>query len=254
MCRSRFNKDRANLIGIRDIQRHTANFNLGLRRSVRTTIISCQGGKPAESARTRWRPTKPRRRSRECERTHRLMTRGNLFRLSFDERRRSASTFHGSCLQTRCALSQPSFAFALAGFPRSGLDLGRTKEVGVYDDMIVAIQSHIFECDPAQFANRRGAARRDDIFVRLVLLKHQPHCLDIIPRMSQSAPDFDVAERQLRIRPSLMRATASVTLRVTNSIPRNGELVVEQDAACGVQAIAFTVVDGHAVRVELRAA
>ena len=48
-----------------------------------------------------------------------------------------------------------------------------------------------------------------------------------------------------------MRATPSVTLRVTNSRPRRGALVVEQDAATAEHVVALAVVDRDPVAVDL---
>ena len=45
-----------------------------------------------------------------------------------------------------------------------------------------------------KLAHRMRFARRDDIIVRLVLLKHQPHGLDEISGMSPIAFGVEVAE------------------------------------------------------------
>ena len=90
--------------------------------------------------------------------------------------------------------------------------------------------------------------RGQHVVVGLRLLQHQPHRLARSRRRSPSRAWRRCCRAATRCcLPSLMRATASVTLRVTNSTPAQGRFVVEQDAARGVHAEALAVVDRQPV-------
>ena len=86
------------------------------------------------------------------------------------------------------------------------------------------IEADVAERGVDQIADRVAHAGRDDVVVRLVLLQHQPHRADVVAGEAPVA----LARRDCRAtsesaRPSLIRATPSVTLRVTNSRPRRGD-------------------------------
>ena len=55
------------------------------------------------------------------------------------------------------------------------------------------------------------------------LLQHPPHRVDVVAGEAPVAPRVEVAQPELVASPSLIRATPSVTLRVTNSMPRRGD-------------------------------
>ncbi len=68
----------------------------------------------------------------------------------------------------------------------------------------------------------------------------QSRCASRFPRFSASAS------------PSLMRATPSVTLRVTNSSPRRGDSWLKRMPETAIEVVALAVVDGDVVREDLR--
>ncbi len=133
----------------------------------------------------------------------------------------SASTISVISASRLVSASQPNVAW-LGGVAQQHLDLRRPEQRRVDDQVVVHLQADMLERDLAHVPHRRGPAGRDHVVVRAILLQHQPHRLHVVPGVAPVALGVDVAEPQLLLLPSLIRATASVTLRVTNSTPRSG--------------------------------
>ena len=151
--------------------------------------------------------------------------------------------------------SAPSRA-AVRALDRIGhehVDFGRPHE-----PLVAARRSPASRGRPRRTPTRRAAAPTRSARCRsrsrsgVVLLQHAPHRVDVVARESPVAPRVEVAERAAPSRvPSLMRATASVTLRVTNSRPRRSALVIEQDPGHRVQPEALAIVHRDPVAVHL---
>src|SRR5207244_9515948 len=96
----------------------------------------------------------------------------------------------------------------------------------------------------------------DDIVLRLVLLEHQPHRLNVIPRVTPVAPGLEVAQTQFLLHPKL-DARDRIGNLARDELPAAAwAFMVEQDAATTKHSIAVTVIHrdpvainlGHAVR------
>ena len=93
-----------------------------------------------------------------------------------------------------------------------------------------------------ELANGARLAGGDHVIVRLRLLQHQPHRLDVVAGIAPVALRVEIAQPQRRLQTGLMRATTAVILRVTKFSAAPRRLVIEQDAVAGVHAIALAVV------------
>ena len=82
--------------------------------------------------------------------------------------------------------------------------------------------------------------------------QHEPHRPHVVAGVSPVPLGVDVAEPQLPRLPSLIRAAASVTLRVTNSMPRSGLSWLNRIPERGMDAEALAVVHRGPMRENLR--
>ena len=99
-----------------------------------------------------------------------------------------------------------------------------------------------------------GLAGGDDVVVGLVLLQHQPHRLDVVAGVAPVALGVEVAEHDLVLQPELDAGDRVGDLAGHELEPAARALVVEEDAAAGVQPVALAVVDDDVVPEHLGAA
>ena len=94
-------------------------------------------------------------------------------------------------------------------------------------------------------------ACRDDVIVRLVLLQHQPHRLDIVAGVAPVALGIEVAKPQaVRLAGQDLGDAARHLARHEVLAPARG-LVVEEDAAARVDPVGRAIDGRHPVRVNL---
>ena len=88
-------------------------------------------------------------------------------------------------------------------------------------------------------------AGRDDVVVRLRLLEHQPHRLDVLLGVAPVAPRVEVAEVEVLALAREDRRDAAGDLAGDERAAAPRRLVVEQDPVAGVEAVRLAVLDGH---------
>ena len=108
--------------------------------------------------------------------------------------------------------------------------------------MLPVIQTHTFEGQPGEFLDAVGFSGGNDIIIRLVLLEHQPHGLDIFPGVSPVSFGTQVAKLQLFFHSQFdfHRMRRYFAGHKFKSAP--GRLMIEQDAAAGKDIVAFPVI------------
>ena len=74
-----------------------------------------------------------------------------------------------------------------------------------------------------------GLARRDDVVVRLVLLKHQPHGLDVVAGEAPVALGVEVSHDELLLQPFLDPGGTERDLAGDERLTPARALVVEED-------------------------
>ena len=149
---------------------------------------------------------------------------------------------------------QPRSRSALEASPIRWSTSAGPHERGIDRHVLLELaETGLVERDLAALAHRVGLAGRDHVVLGVVSLEHQPHRFDVVLRVAPVAFGVEVAEAQLfDDRPSLIAAACQVILRVTNSSPRRGALVVEEDPGGRMQPVGLAVVDGDEVPVRLR--
>ena len=93
--------------------------------------------------------------------------------------------------------------FGLAGLAHQQIHLCRAVELGINHHVLFPIQPYVIERDLAKLADRVGFTGRDQVVIRVILLEHQPHGMDIVGRVSPVAPRFQVAQAQFVLHPQL---------------------------------------------------
>src|ERR687893_3087684 len=131
------------------------------------------------------------------------------------------------------------------------VDLGGPEELLVDDDVLLPVEAHALERELAELPHRVGLAGGDDVVVGRVLLQHQPHGLDVVARVAPVALGVEVAEPQLVRQAELDLGDGVGDLAGHELEAAAGALVVEEDAAGGVQVVGLAVVDGDPVPVDL---
>jgi hypothetical protein len=103
------------------------------------------------------------------------------------------------------------------------VDLRRSEEALVAHDMVAVVEPDATERMLAEFSDAVRLAGGDHEIVWLVVLKHQPHRLDIVAGETPVASCVEVAEMNVVGRGrATMSATALEILRVTKFSPRRG--------------------------------
>ena len=117
--------------------------------------------------------------------------------------------------------------------------------------MLLPVQLEVAEDLLHELAHRVGLAGRDHEVVRLVLLEHQPHRLDVVLGKAPVALGVEVAQVQLLLQPQLDARRRAGDLAGDERLAAPLGLVVEEDAVGCEQAVRLAVVDGHPVGVHL---
>src|ERR1700722_12323775 len=108
---------------------------------------------------------------------------------------------HADQLVERALRLPAELTVRLAGVGDKDVDLGRPHEPRVLLDVVAIVQPHVGERDLAQLSHRPGLSRPDDIVVRLILLKHAPHRVDVVPGKPPIPPRIEGAQSQLFCHP-----------------------------------------------------
>src|SRR5262245_64969612 len=83
------------------------------------------------------------------------------------------------------------------GVAAEGGHLGRTNELGIDLDVVPPFESRVRERDLAELLDGGGATGRDDVFLGLLGLKHQPHRPDIVTREAPVPLGLQVAHAEI---------------------------------------------------------
>ncbi len=94
-------------------------------------------------------------------------------------------------------------------------------------------------------------AGRQHVVVRLVLLQHHPHALDIVAGMAPVALGIEIADEQLVLLAGLDRRHRAGDLARDEGLAADRALVIEQDAVRGMDAVGLAVVHRDPIGVEL---
>src|SRR5918995_2601721 len=140
----------------------------------------------------------------------------------------------------------------LAGLGRVAhqqVDLGGPEEPLVDHHVLLPVEAHPTERQLAELTHRMGLAGGDHVVVGLILLEHEPHRLDVVAGVAPVALGVEVPHAQLVGQPELDASGAVGDLAGRELEAAARALVVEQDAAGGVQVVGLAVVDRDPVAV-----
>ena len=115
--------------------------------------------------------------------------------------------------------------------------------------MVAVVEHDVCKRNPAHLAHRRGPAGRYDIVIGLVLLKHQPHRLDVVASEAQVPLCIDIAKAQFLLSSQLDAACCVGYFPSHKLDAALRGLVVEHDTAVCVHVVALPVIDGKPVTV-----
>src|SRR5712691_2596285 len=149
-------------------------------------------------------------------------------------------------------LGRPSqFLSRLRGVTLEEVDLRRTPKARVDDDVPLPVEARVPERQLDELLHRVGLARGDHVIVRVLLLEHEPHGLDVVAGVAPVAPGLEVAEPQLRLETALdaRHPVGHLAGDELEAAPRR--LVVEQDPAAGEEVVALAIVHRDGVAVHL---
>ena len=90
--------------------------------------------------------------------------------------------------------SQPSCAAAFEASPQSSSTSVGRKYARIHADVALPVEADEAEGDLAQLADGVHLAGGDDVVVRLRLLEHPPHRLDVLRRVAPVALGVEVAQ------------------------------------------------------------
>src|ERR671914_187270 len=96
-----------------------------------------------------------------------------------------------------CARRPAELLTRLARVADQMLHLCGAEEARVDPDVVFGVEPHLVERDLHELANRVSLAGGDHEVVRLVLLQHEPHGLDVVPGVAPITLRFKVPERKL---------------------------------------------------------
>ena len=136
--------------------------------------------------------------------------------------------------------------------PTELVDLGRAEVLLVDPDEALPVQSHEAERHVAELADRMRLTGRDHVVVRIFLLEHQPHRLDVLLGVPPVALRVEVAQEEVLLCAGQDRHDAARDLPRDERAPAPGRLVVEEDPVARVEPVCLAVVDGHEVGEHLR--
>ena len=104
----------------------------------------------------------------------------------------------------------------------------------------------------SEFTDSSGFVCGDNIIIRSVLLEHQPHCLDIIFRMSPVALGIQIAEFDIFLQAELDSCDSSGNFSCDKFQSSAFGFVIEQNARTCKQAVALPVILGDPVAASSR--
>lgn len=139
----------------------------------------------------------------------------------------------------------------LGGVPLEAVDLCRPEVLLVNDHMILPVEPGVAEGSLQELLHGVGFLSGDDVIGRLILLQHEPHCLDVVPRESPVPGRREVAEEDLGLQADLDAADGARDLARDEVLAAARGLVVEEHAVAGEDAVGLAVVDGVPVRGDL---
>ena len=114
-------------------------------------------------------------------------------------------------------------------------------------DVLLPVEADQPERELDELADGVHLTGRDDVVVRLVVLEHQPHRLDVLGRVSPVAAGVEVAEVQLVGLAGDDRGDAAGHLAGDEGRPAPRRLVVEQDAVGREDPVGLAILDRHLV-------
>ena len=111
------------------------------------------------------------------------------------------------------------------------------------------LEASVLEGDAAHLAYRRGPAGRDNVVVSLGLLDHQPHCADIVLRVTPVALGVDIAQAEFFLHSELNAGDGVGHLARHELAPAQRAFMIEEDTRRSVEAEALTIVHCDPVAV-----
>lgn len=130
------------------------------------------------------------------------------------------------------------------------IDLGGAVEFRINDNEFLPIEPDMVEGDLYEFANGVGFAGADDIVIRGVLLKHEPHGADIIASEAPVPAGIEVTEAKFGLESELDLCDSIGDFASDELKSPAGRFMVEEDAGAGEEIVAFAVVDGDVVAID----
>ena len=139
----------------------------------------------------------------------------------------------------------------LGGVAEQHVDFGRAHEARIDLHFLFVVQADMVEGELAEVADAVRPAGGDHVVVAGLLLQHQVHGADVVAGVTPVALGIEVAEGEMVGQAELDAGDAVGDLAGDELDAAQRALVIEQDAAAGVQAEALAVVHRHPVGVEL---
>ncbi len=93
--------------------------------------------------------------------------------------------------------------FGFAVVAQEEVDFGGAEVAGVDLDVLLPVELQVLAAVVEEVANRMRFAGRQDVVVRLVLLEHHPHSLDVILGVTPVTLGVEVAEVELVLQAEL---------------------------------------------------
>src|SRR5918996_1760094 len=196
----------------------------------RSSTTAFRSGRRRVSSRATARPTIP---PPTTARSHSAggaagISAGLLLRYSAAEEVEIGIDHQTNHLLEACARLPAELLARLARVADQVLHLRGAEEARVDPDVLVGIEPDVLEGDPHEVADRVGLACGDHEVVRLVLLEHQPHGLDIVLGIAPVALGVEVAEGKLPLQTELDRCCSVGDLAGDELQPPALGLVVEK--------------------------
>ena len=131
-----------------------------------------------------------------------------------------------------------------------GFDFRRAEINRVNLHVFLPIQVHIRKRHIHEFPDGMDLPGADNVIIRLILLKHEPHGFDIIRSIAPIPFGIEVAEIKLLFLASEDARQAVGNLSRDERFPTAGGLVVEENSVAGEKAVALAVISDHPVGVD----
>lgn len=140
--------------------------------------------------------------------------------------------------------------FGLGRISLQNIYLRGPKVSGIDLHVIPPVQTHIRKGFFYKLPDRVGLSRADHIVVRLVLLQHPPHRLDVFRRIAPVPPCVQVSQIERILFSGQDVGDRPADLAAYKGFTPPWTLVVKQNAITGKQVIAFSIVDRHPIGIE----